>query len=163
MIKADVIMVPVSREWEGKSYYEFYTQKLLQEDDLMGVAIYRRHEASRRRQKGDPAYKQWSYIMTGPPAKETHMMKGDRVICFSSAFKIREEDLEEIEEEAAAAEGDKKIEDAKPTPLNADGADIDKAKSKKDKMDRKEKQSPKARPKAKAGVPNTGARVMMMR
>merc|ERR1711988_764031 len=41
MIKAEVVMVPLPRDWEGKSYYEYF-DKLLREDDLMAVAIYRR-------------------------------------------------------------------------------------------------------------------------
>jgi hypothetical protein len=121
MIKADVIIVPVSKDWEGKSYYEFFTQKLLQEDDLMGVAIYRRNQAGKKRKKGEAPEKQWSYVMTGPAAKETHMMKGDRVICFSSAFKIKEEDLEIIEEAEAITAVDKQEteeEDDGPAPLN---------------------------------------------
>merc|ERR1740117_2611334 len=43
MIKAEVVMVPLPRDWERKSYYEYF-DKLLREDELMAVAIYRRAE-----------------------------------------------------------------------------------------------------------------------
>lgn len=92
MIKAEVVMVPLPRDWEGKSYYEYF-DKLLREDELMAVAIYRNAETKdgkARKIKG----RKWSYIYTAPPAKETHMQRGDRVICFASAFKLREEDLD---------------------------------------------------------------------
>jgi hypothetical protein len=94
MIKAEVVMVPLPRDWEGKAYYEFF-DKLLREDDLMAVAIYRLSEADHGRKKKEKvSYKEWSYVFTAPPAKETHMLRGDRVICFGSAYKIREDDLE---------------------------------------------------------------------
>merc|ERR1719215_824805 len=45
MIKAEVVMIPLPRDWEGKSYHEYF-DKLLREDQLMAVAIYRRAEAA---------------------------------------------------------------------------------------------------------------------
>merc|ERR1740117_1536263 len=97
MIKAEVVMVPLPRDWEGKSYYEYF-DKLLREDELMAVAIYRRSEAvhkeaARKGSKGAKGRK-WSYVYTAPPAKETHMQRGYRVICFGSAFKEKGEDVD---------------------------------------------------------------------
>jgi hypothetical protein len=100
MIKAEVVMVSLPRDWEGKSYYEYF-DKLLREDELMAVAVYRRAEAksdSKNPKAKNKGGRKWSYIFTAPPAKETHMQRGDSVICFASAFKIRQEDLEIIED-----------------------------------------------------------------
>jgi len=148
MIKAEVVMVPLPRDWEGKSYYEYF-DKLLREDELMPVAIYRRADTSKEGKVSKAAAaaakkaRKWSYVFTAPPAKETHMQRGDRVICFGSAFKIREEDLEVIEEEAAIEDA-KEEKDDKPKP---------KRKAMKDLVAPKKKGG--------AGTPNAG--VMMMR
>jgi hypothetical protein len=110
MIKAEVVMVPLPRDWEGKSYIEYFG-KLLRDDDLMPVGIYRKSEAAHRSRRDYARYKKWSYVFTAPPAKETNMMKGDRVMCFSSAYRLREEDLIEEDEEEYPSEV-KAIEDS---------------------------------------------------
>jgi hypothetical protein len=109
MIEAEVVMVPLPRDWEGKSYYEYF-DKLLREDQLMAVAIYRRAEApgkdedgpaaSNKRNLSKKSSKKWSYVYTAPPAKETHMQRGDRIICFGNAFKSKDpaEEAEKAEE-----------------------------------------------------------------
>lgn len=121
MISAEVVMVPLPRDWEGKSYYEYF-DKLLREDELMAVAIYRKSEAphkeaARKGSKGAKGRK-WSYVYTAPPAKETHMQRGDRVICFGSAFKEKGEDVDGAAPMETGAGG---AAQAAPTPLMIGG------------------------------------------
>jgi len=106
MIKAEVVMIPLPRDWEGKSYHEYF-DKLLREDQLMAVAIYRRAEAPGKDEEGARKLnlsklksRKWSYVYTAPPAKETHMQRGDRVICFGNAFKNEAPPEDAIMEEA---------------------------------------------------------------
>merc|ERR1740130_2640731 len=130
MIKAEVVMVPLPRDWEGKSYYEYF-DKLLREDELMAVAIYRRAEPPAKN-GASSSKKKWSYVYTAPPAKETHMQRGDRVICFGSAFKIREEDLEPLEDhQMDPVDGDEVVAIESPEDIAAAKA---KAKAKKKPM-----------------------------
>lgn len=109
MIGAQIIMTTVGNEWAGKSYFEYFDYLLFTESK-MAVAMFRdvpkgeavqmeggaaKHissTAAPSRSKvtdaGDPALKArrtFSYVYTAPPAKETTMRGGDRVICFGMA------------------------------------------------------------------------------
>jgi hypothetical protein len=103
MIKAEVVMVRLPSDWEGKSYYEYF-DKLLREDELMAVAIYRRASAHKGKKAQQKKGRRWSYVFTAPPAKETHMQRGDKVICFGKdhqggAAPVRQKAQEEDSEE----------------------------------------------------------------
>jgi hypothetical protein len=94
MIKAEVEIIPLPREWEEKTYLEYF-EKLLREDEVMPVAILRRGDAQKDGTKR-PKGKKWSYVFTAPPGNDTTMKRGDKCICFGSAFKFTEEDLEAL-------------------------------------------------------------------
>jgi len=114
MIKQHVEIVPLPREFEGRPYLDFF-DKLIREDEVMPVAIYRRADIVTDNKKKATKGRKWSYIFTGPSAKETTMRRGDRAICFGSTFKFTEEDLEELQPEPIEApEEEEKKAEAKP-------------------------------------------------
>merc|ERR1740130_1198134 len=97
----------------------------------MAVAIYRKADAPGKKESQKKG-RSWSYVYTAPPAKETHMQRGDRVICFGSAFKIREEDLEPLEDhQMDPVDGDEVVAIESPEDIAAAKA---KAKAKKKPM-----------------------------
>jgi len=82
MIASHVVTVEVTREWEGKMYYEYFDH-LLWDRQLMPIGIFR--ERSVVKTTSCPHTRRWAYVYTAPPAKETPLSKTDKVICFGAA------------------------------------------------------------------------------
>jgi len=85
MIASNVIMIKVPASWVGKSYFEFFDH-LLWSQGLLSIAIFRRADPNQqpRYQGDDSDKKQFAFLYTAPPAKETTMLKTDRVMCFAA-------------------------------------------------------------------------------
>jgi len=97
MITTEVAMVKVSRDWVGKSYFEFFDH-LLYTDQLLAIGIYRvvggagkkdDHDDDEGFKAGlqcasdDKEARTLHYVYTAPPGKETTMTATDRVLCFA--------------------------------------------------------------------------------
>lgn len=103
MISSNVLIVPASKEWIGKFYFEYF-EWLLWSQELLGVGIFRegqtqsdpltrkrgsRSSRSSRSSVSDRAGKQqvvFSYMITAPPAKVTMVKEMDRIVCFGKSY-----------------------------------------------------------------------------
>jgi len=94
MVASNVVLVKVPMSWVGKSYFEFFDH-LFWTSNLLSIAIFRRADPGESKggggeadpdQAGGPV-KKFSFLYTAPPAKETTMLKTDRVMCFAAAAK----------------------------------------------------------------------------
>lgn len=85
LIQAHMLLVPVPKEWETRTYADLFTW-CLQEKNILALGLWRAGKSSasgvqERRESADAGPVKIHYLYAAPAATETRVLRTDRILC----------------------------------------------------------------------------------
>lgn len=85
LIGAHMILVPVPKDWETRTYSDLFVW-CLQEKNILALGLWRAGKSSaggnqERKESGDSGPVKHNYLYVAPAANETRVLRSDRILC----------------------------------------------------------------------------------